>query len=113
MLGSLTEWILILSNLVLFAFIIGKEYQSNKTKNDKVDAHDKELKDLDVKIKAVSDRLHTLGNSFNAFKQTNEVKTSIVLMLLFQVCKANNIDTNMAQFILDTDTPDGLKDHKK
>lgn len=101
----MNEWI---GEIVLLIFIIGREFQNNKAKNSKVDDHEKELKTMENK-------LHTLTNNFNAFKQTNEVKTSIVLMLLFQVCKAQGIDTDMAQFILNTDTPDGLKSeyHKK
>jgi len=106
----MNEWI---GEIILFIFIIGREYQMNKAKNSKVDDHEKELKTLDDKIKTIDSKLHALTNSFGAFKQTNEVKTSIVLMLLFQVCKAQNIDTDMAQFILNTDTPDGLKDHKE
>jgi len=117
----MNEWI---GEIILFIFIVGREYQTNRSKNNKVDDHEKELKALDEKIKSTKEELkvdittvrtnvHNLTNNFNAFKQTNEVKTSIVLMLLFQVCKSQGIDTDMAQFILNTDTPDGLKDHKK
>lgn len=112
MFGTIAEWVVIAFGLLQVVFMGGMYIQNEKNKNKKVEDHEKEIKDLTSKIKNVEENVHSLKTSFGAFKSANDAKTSIVLMLLFQVCNKQGIDTDMAQFILNTDTDDSVK-HKK
>jgi len=112
MFGNVAEWVVIMFGLLQIVFMTGMYIQANKNKNTKVDDHEKEIKDLSLKIKSVEDNVHSLKTSFGTFKSAYDAKTSIVLMLLFQVCHKQGIDTDMAQFILNTDGEDTIT-HKK
>lgn len=112
MFGSVAEWVIIFGGIVQLIFFAGVYWQLNKARNTKVDDHEKDIKDLRDKLKGLEDNVHGLKNNFSQFKAASDTKTSIILMLLFQVCKAQGLDTDMAQFILETDTPDTHKKHK-
>jgi len=114
----MNEWI---GEIILFIFIIGREYQMNKSKNKKVETHDDLFKDFGDKFDKMSakvnliesessshkENIHKMRNDLNLFMastngrfERSEKNQSVQLMLMSQLCEKQGINTEMAKFLM-------------
>lgn len=117
----MAEWVVIGVGFIQFVFFIGMFYQNSKIKGDKVETHDTKFTDFEDKFDKMAakvnliesestshkENIHRMRNDLNVFTSSTNQKferidknQTVQMMLLFELCQKQGINTTMAEALM-------------
>lgn len=117
----MTEWIVIGVGFIQFVFFIGMYFQKIHAKGTKVDTHDTKFSDFEDKFDTMATEVNSIKAESNSHKEniskvrqelnlftasTNQrlekfdKNQTVQMMLLFELCQKQGINTTMAEALM-------------